>query len=132
MRDVAEQRAEDRDGLVARLDADVHVHAPDHHVATPVLRAVDEAVVALLVRDLLVVPLAERMRAGAHEIGTERLGCSTHLVDELAHLGDGTADGVVHARDDLDGVEQQLRRDVRMVLLAGGAHGLQHLAAPRR
>ena len=71
VRKIDRQRVDDREHLVDVLDADVHVDAPDHHVAAPPLGPLDEVVVPRLVGDLLVVPLRERVAPGAQQLDAE-------------------------------------------------------------
>jgi len=112
VREVGEQAVEDRQRLVPVVDADVHVDAPDHHVAAPPPGALDELVVPRLVGEALVVPLAEGVRAAADELVVAELVDHRPDLRELPlQVGDGVGDPVVHAAHELDGVGEQLRRD---------------------
>jgi hypothetical protein len=132
VRVVRQQAVHDREGLAWILDPDVHVHAPDHHLATPPLGAVDERRVALLARgDLLLEPLAERVRARAQQVDAERVGDPANALDHPLEIGDGVMHPVVRGADDLDGVGEQLaghlREGVRGVVQPG-----QHLGCGGR
>ena len=68
MRVGVEQRRQDRHHPVALGHPDVHVHAPDEHLAAPPLGAVDELGVAVPLGELLVRPVGEGVRARAEEV----------------------------------------------------------------
>jgi hypothetical protein len=116
VRQVGEQAVEDRQCLVALLDADVHVDAPDHHVATPPAGAVDELVIARLVGEVLVVPLTERVRTAADEfVLAELVDHGAHLGELAFEIGDCARHAFVHAAHELDRVREQLGCDRRMM-----------------
>ena len=106
--------------LLTSSTPDVHVDAPDHHVAAPPLGALDELVVAGLVGDLLVVPLRERMAARAEQLDLHRVRDGADRGDRVGDVVDGRGDGVADAAGDLDGVGEQLAGD-RVPLERGAA-----------
>ena len=110
--------------LLTSSTPDVHVDAPDHHVAAPPLGALDELVVARLVGDLLVVPLRERVAARAQQLDVHRVGDGAHGGDRVGDVVDGCGDGVADAARDLDGVGEQLAGD-RVALERGAL--LEHV-----
>ena len=97
------------------VDADVNVDAPDHHLPSPPLGAVEQAVVALVGRDLLVVPLRERMRPRAHQLDPQRVDDAADEPDELLEVGDRRRNRAVHGAHELDGVQKELVGDLRML-----------------
>ena len=125
MPEVREHATRDRQDLVAVLDAHVHVHPVDEHLPAPPLRAVDECRVPLLVRDLLLRPPRERVRARAHELDPQGVGDLADLVDRALEVVARAPHGAVDARDDLDGVEEELLADVRVLAAARGLDGVE-------
>ena len=73
---VVEHRGEDRDDAVALGHPDVHVDAPDQHLAAPPLGAVDQLLVAVPGGQLLLGPGGEGVGAGPHEVHAEGVGAA--------------------------------------------------------
>ena len=116
VRDIGEQCVDDRQHLVARVDADVDMDTEDQHVPTPPLGAVDEFEVTVLRSDLLRLPLRERVGARRHQFDSARFGelpHSTHRGGQI--LGDGRHLGM-DTGDELDRVRQHLTDDLLLEL----------------
>ena len=109
--EVHRQRVDDREDLVHVVDTDVHVDAPDHHVAPPPLGALDELVIAGLIGHRLLVPLRERVAARAQQLDVHRVRDGAHRGDGVGDVVHGSGDGVADTARDLDGVGQQLTGD---------------------
>ncbi|MNL41779.1 hypothetical protein D3C87_1642030 [compost metagenome] len=84
------------DGQVLVLDAHVDVHAEDQVGAGHVLQVVDQHLVAVLVGDVLGLPVAEGVGARGHDLEAVLLGQAgdrrAQLHDVLGGLGDVGAD----------------------------------------
>ena len=115
MRTVVGQRVNERQNLIAGVNAHVHVHTVNDHVATPILGALDHTLVAFLRHNRLVSPMGEGVSAGGVELNAEPIGDVTQGIRQIlqltARLSDGTADAGHH----LDGVLQELPGHVRPV-----------------
>jgi hypothetical protein len=123
---VGQHRRADGQHLVAVLDAHVHVHPVDEHLAAPPLGAVDQRLVALLVGDALVVPLGERVGAGAHQLDPQRVGDAADLLDRPLQVRPRLLDRAADARDHLDGVEQELLADQGVLAATLGRDRVEH------
>ena len=102
MREEVARLVHDLDPLLAVGDADMHVQPEDEELADDVLQLLLEDLVPLLLGDLLLLPVRERVRAGGHEPqaiapqeGRERAAGVRDLPAGLAHVG-------ANARADLD------------------------------
>ena len=67
MRKEVARLVHDLDPQLAVGDPDVHVQAEDEQLADDVLQLLFEDLVALVLGDLLVLPVRERMRAGRND-----------------------------------------------------------------
>ncbi len=108
VRVVGQQRVDQRPHLRRRPDADVHVHAEDHHLPAPPLGAVHQGRVAVTVGDLLVLPPRERVRPAPVEQHVELARRGLHPPEAVGEVGTGLLRVRADAGDDLDRVAQQL------------------------
>ena len=102
-----------------RLIVEPHMdmHAVDHHLPPPPLRAADQLGVALLIGHGLLSGRSEGVRALGVEFDAEALAVCEHIAGGLAQRADPFIDTVVDAGDDLHSVRQQLLLDVGVLLV---------------
>ena len=124
MRAVVGERVNKRQNLIAGVNAHVHVHAVNDHVAAPVLGTLDHTLVAFLRHDRLVSPVGEGVRAGGVELNAQVIGDFTDDVGQFLQLAACLGDGVADAGHHFDGVLQEFAGHVRAV---GG--GLEQFGA---
>ena len=108
VRVVRHHRVDDRPDLLLRAHADVHVDAPDDHLPTPVLGALDDLPVASLVAHLLVAPVGERVGTRRKQLHADAIGAVQQLQQLLAQVLHGGGDAIVNGGDHLHGVGHEL------------------------
>ena len=108
VRHVREQPVQDRDRLLGRTDAAMHMDAEDLQLAGHPLVAFHQRGVALISGDPLGRPVGHRVRARAHHTEVARLGRLDHLGDRLGQVGPGFGHRLADPGDDLDAGLQQL------------------------
>ena len=111
-------------------DADVHVDAEDLQAAGQPLHVLDQLGVALLGRDLLGLPVGERVRARAHQAQAAAVGGGAHLGERAREVGLRLGDRRADAGDDLDGRLEQLVLGLGVLLGAVGPDLREDLDAP--
>ena len=122
------QRVRDRDRLLRGLQPDVHVQPEDQLTLDRPLQRLDELLVALLLRYLLVLVARERMRAGGDHGNAARFRLLARATPQLAGLGDRLADRARGLRRDLDRRLEQLGLDALVAL----RRLAEHLRVARR
>ena len=93
---------EDLDGLLMTFDTDVDVHAEDEVAAGDVLQVLDQLKVAVVLGDVLLLPVREGVRAGR---GDAQAVLAGQVADDLAELRDflaGLGDVLADAGADFD------------------------------
>lgn len=108
LRKITQHPLDDREHGLGRRDADVDVYAVDEHGPSPPLGAVDEPRVALALRERLASGTRERVGAGAEQPREMGLCRRADQLDDVPEFGHGLVNPVVHARGDLDRVQQKL------------------------
>ena len=124
VRTVVGQRVNERQNLITGVNAYVHVHAVNDHVAAPILGALDHTLVAFLRHDRLVCPVGEGVSAGGVELNAELIGNVTQGIRQILQLTARLSDGAADAGHHLEGVLQEFAGHVRPV---GG--GLEQFGA---
>jgi hypothetical protein len=118
VRQVAEQRVDDRHRLLGRADAAVHVHPEDLQLPGEPLVAFDQLQVALLVGDPLRRPVGDRVRAAADHPDVALGGRLLHLGDRAGQVGARLGHRLADAGDDLDARLQQFVLGLRVHAVA--------------
>ena len=106
MRKIGRQRIEDRDHLLAVLDADVHVEPEDHQPPGRPLAPINEPQIPLLGCHPLLGPAGERVCADTGQLVAEVVAHGQELVESRTELSTHVAD----VRADV-GVELDRRLD---------------------
>ena len=132
VREVGKQPVEDGQHFFAIFDPDVHVDAPDHQLATPPLGAIDEGRIPFVLGHFLREPLAERMRARAHEVDAAGLGNCAYHVDGGFEVDHGIRHPVVHTGDDFNGVGEEFTGDARVLRPVRKGQAFQDVGGRRR
>ena len=127
MRQVLAQRVDDRNRLLRRPDADVHVDPEDLQPPRGPLHLLDQPQVALLRGDQLGLPVGERVRAGAHQAQAAAVGGGHDLGQRAGQVRLGLRDRAADAGDDLDGRLEQLVLGLGMLLEPLGPDLLEDL-----
>ena len=115
MRTVVGQRVNERQNLIARVNAHVHVHTVNDHVTAPILGSFDHTLVAFLRHDRLVSPMGEGVSAGGVELNAELIGNFTQGIRQILQLTACLSDGAADAGHHLEGVLQEFAGYVRPV-----------------
>ena len=110
MRPVVGQRVNKRQNLIAGVNAHVHVHTVNDHVAAPILGAFDHTLIAFLRHNRLVSPVGEGERAGGVELNTQLIGDVAQSIRQILQLAARLSDGAADAGHHLDGVSPGIRR----------------------
>ncbi len=120
---LVQQRGDDRHHLVGRRHADVHVHAPDQHLPSPPLGALDQFGIARGVGEFLRRPLRERVCAGTEQLHAAVPHDAARRAERLPQVVHGLARGAADAGHHFDGVAQQFLVHARVFADLGDHRG---------